>query len=312
MSDPQCRALVDAIDRLIDSPAPPGAQALAQALRVRHGDTVAAVLFYGSNFRRGDDSEGLLDLYVVVDDAHAALGKRLSAFACRRLPPNVYYLELPLAERTVRCKYALLETGAFSGYMTARQSYFWGRFGQASGLLYARDAAARSQIAEALAQAVLTLLGRSLPLLGDDFDEPTWWHTALAACYATELRPERPGAVDGLVGDLAPWRGTLTPLAARCLPGVSTHARGYRQTLTRTARAAGQWRWAGRRLLGKSLNVARLVKAAFTFAGGVDYLLWKVERHSGVRIEPTPFLRRHPLLGIWGVAWRLWRRGGFR
>lgn len=138
MSDPQCRALVDAIDRLIDSPAPPGAQALAQALRVRHGDTVAAVLFYGSNFRRGDDSEGLLDLYVVVDDAHAALGKRLSAFACRRLPPNVYYLELPLAERTVRCKYALLETGAFSRYMTARQSYFWGRFGQASGLLYAR------------------------------------------------------------------------------------------------------------------------------------------------------------------------------
>lgn len=67
-----------------------------------------------------------------------------------------------------------------------------------------------------------------------------------------------------------------------------------------------------RRLLGKTLNVARLIKAAFTFAGGVDYLLWKVERHSGVRIEPTPFLRRHPLLGIWGVAWRLWRRGGFR
>ena len=73
MSDPQCRALVDAIDRLIDSPAPPGAQALAQALRVRHGDTVAAVLFYGSNFRRGDDSEGLLDLYVVVDDAHQGI-----------------------------------------------------------------------------------------------------------------------------------------------------------------------------------------------------------------------------------------------
>jgi hypothetical protein len=212
----------------------------------------------------------------------------------------------------VRCKYALLETGAFSRYMTARQSYFWGRFGQASGLLYARDAAVRGKVSQAIAQAVLTLLGRSLPLLGDDFDEAAWWRTALAACYATELRPERPSAVDGLVRDLSPWRGVLTPLAAHCLPDVRDDVGGYRQSLARGARLAGRLRWTGRRLLGKGLNVARLVKASFTFSGGIDYLLWKVERHSGVRIEPTPFLRRHPLLGIWDVAWRLWRRGGFR
>ena len=312
VSNADHRALDAAVEHLLDAPAPPGAQALAQALIARHGHAVAAVLFYGSNFRRGDDSEGLLDLYVLVDDARVALGKRLSAFACRRLPPNVYYLELPLDGRTVRCKYALLETGAFARYMTARQSYFWGRFGQASGLLYARDAAARSQVTQGIAQAVLTLLVRSLPLLGGEFDEPTWWRTALAACYATELRPERPGAVDGLVRDLAPWRGALTPLAARCLLDVTCDADGYRQSLTHGARRAGRLRWAGRRLLGKGLNVARLVKASFTFSGGIDYLLWKVERHSGVRIEPTAFLRRHPLLGIWGVAWRLWRRGGFR
>ena len=312
VSNTDRRALEDAVDRLLDAPAPAGALALAQALRERHGETVAAVLFYGSNFRRGDDSEGLLDLYVLVDDARAALGKRLSAVACRRLPPNVYYLELPLPDRTLRCKYALLEIGAFSRYMTARQSYFWGRFGQASGLLYARDTAVRVKVSQAIAQAVLTLLGRSLPLLDDDFDEATWWRTALAACYAAELRPERPSAVDGLVRDLAPWRGALTPLAVRCLPGVTGDAGGYRQSLARGARFAGRLRWTGRRLLGKGLNLARLVKASFTFAGGVDYLLWKVERHSGVRIEPTPFLRRHPLLGIWGVAWRLWRQGGFR
>jgi hypothetical protein len=118
--------------------------------------------------------------------------------------------------------------------------------------------------------------------------------------------------VDGLVRDLSPWRGALTPLAARCLPGVTGNADSYRQSLARRTRFTGRLRWAGRGLLGKGLNVARLIKASFTFAGGIDYLLWKVERHSGVRIEPTPFLRRHPLLGIWGVAWRLWRRGGFR
>lgn len=311
MSGPANDALRDAVDRLIDAPAPPGAQALAQALRARHGDTVAAVLFYGSNFRRADDREGLLDLYVLVDDCRAALGSRPSALACRLLPPNVYYLELPVDGHTVRCKYALLELAAFSRYMTARQSYFWGRFGQASGLLYARDAAARAQVTRALAQAVLTLLDRALPLLPDEVDETAWWQTALAACYGAELRPERPRAVEALVRDLAPWRERLTPLAAQRLAGVHALVDGYRVELTPGQYRAGRLGWLGRRLLGKTLNVARLLKAAFTFAGGIDYLLWKVERHSGVRIEPTPFLRRHPLLGIWGVAWRLWRRGGF-
>ena len=312
MSSADSGALQGAIDGLIDVPAPAGARALAQALRVRHGDTVAAVLFYGSNFRRADDREGLLDLYVLVDDCRAALGGRLSTLACRLLPPNVYYLELPHGGHAVRCKYALLELTAFGRYMTARQSYFWGRFGQASGVLYARDPAARQQVTQALAQAVLSLLGRALPLLPDQVDETAWWQTALAACYGAELRPERPGAVEALVRDLAPWRERLTPLAAQRLAGVNMQQDGYRLRLGAGQRRAGRIGWVGRRLLGKTLNVARLLKAAFTFVGGVDYLLWKVERHSGVRVEPTPFLRRHPLLGIWGVAWRLWRRGGFR
>ena len=36
---------------------------------------------------------------------------------------------------------------------------------------------------------------------------------------------------------------------------------------------------------GKLLHVLRLMKATTTFKGGADYILWKVERHSGVRVE---------------------------
>jgi hypothetical protein len=46
--------------------------------------------------------------------------------------------------------------------------------------------------------------------------------------------------------------------------------------------------------------------------GGAEYILWKIERHSGVRIELSPFARRHPILAGWGAAWRLYRRGAFR
>jgi hypothetical protein len=67
-----------------------------------------------------------------------------------------------------------------------------------------------------------------------------------------------------------------------------------------------------RRAYGKAVCLLRLMKAAFTFEGGADYILWKIERHSGVRVEASPFQRRHPLLGGWGLLWRLYRQGAFR
>src|SRR3546814_12011358 len=72
------------------------------------------------------------------------------------------------------------------------------------------------------------------------------------------------------------------------------------------------FRWALRRVQGKLLSVARLCKAAFTFQGGAEYLLWKIERHSGVSIALTPWQRRHPLLASTVLFWRLYRPGAFR
>ena len=60
------------------------------------------------------------------------------------------------------------------------------------------------------------------------------------------------------------------------------------------------------------LSVLRLVKAVTTFEGGVDYILWKIERHSGVSVEVEPHLRRRPLLAMVVLSWRLYRKGGFK
>jgi hypothetical protein len=58
--------------------------------------------------------------------------------------------------------------------------------------------------------------------------------------------------------------------------------------------------------------VLRLVKAAGTFDDPLDYLLWKIERHSGIYIAPSERQRRYPLIFAWGLLWRLYRRGAFR
>jgi hypothetical protein len=64
--------------------------------------------------------------------------------------------------------------------------------------------------------------------------------------------------------------------------------------------------WAVRRRLGKPLAAARLIKGMATFgADWLDYALWKLERHTGVRIEPTRWQRRYPLVACWPVFARL-------
>lgn len=73
---------------------------------------------------------------------------------------------------------------------------------------------------------------------------------------------------------------------------------------------AAQWRWLQRK--GKLLSVVRLAKAAFTFAGGIDYLAWKINRHAGTQIAITPWQRRHPLLAALLLVPRLLRQGAVK
>ena len=86
----------------------------------------------------------------------------------------------------------------------------------------------------------------------------------------------------------------------------------YRARISAGARRVSRLAWGLRSWQGKLLSVLRLVKGLTTFEGGIDYILWKINRHSGVTVEVEPRLRRHPLLGAVVLAWRVYRRGGFR
>ena len=92
---------------------PPDIGALADAARRQHGDSVRAVLFYGSCLRSGNVYDGLADLYLLVDDYSAAFESRTLAYFNKLLPPNVFYLELPYQGHTLRAKYAVLTLADF-------------------------------------------------------------------------------------------------------------------------------------------------------------------------------------------------------
>ncbi len=86
----------------------------------------------------------------------------------------------------------------------------------------------------------------------------------------------------------------------------------YRADVPGYRRASGRLGWLLRRVYGKLMSVLRLLKGLFTFDGGIDYVVWKLARHSGQEVVVPDRVRRFPLLFMWGFFWRLYRRGVFR
>ena len=67
-----------------------------------------------------------------------------------------------------------------------------------------------------------------------------------------------------------------------------------------------------RRIAAKLAGAVQLVKSAFTFGDWVPYALWKLERHTGTRLELSERQRRHPFLFAWPVFFRVLARRELR
>jgi hypothetical protein len=312
-------ALEEMIAEELAQPSPPGAYALADRLRERHGPVLRAVLMYGSNLRQHDDREGVLDLYALVTSYRAIYRNPVLVAANRLLPPNVFYLETETARGMVRCKYAVLALDDLSR-LTARHTsepYFWARFAQPCALVWAADEESRVTVATALAAAVATFVRFAVPFVGTSFDSRALWTTAWQATYGAEIRPERPGAAVELYASNANRFERATALVVPTLPWAATtvaEADGLRfqvdLPMRERRRALGVWR--RRRLRAKALFLLRILRNAVIFEGGVDYVLWKIQRHSGVSIDQAWRQKRHPLLALGAEAWRLYRARAFR
>jgi hypothetical protein len=295
------------------------ATALSDALRTRHGETVRATLFYGSCLRPptqdalgpGGADERLYDFYLLVDDLRAANGGALRALGNRLLPPNVYFLQTPYGAGILRCKYAVLTLDQFAAGCSRAyfHNYFWGRFAQPAAIPFARDEATRRIMDAALADAVSTLIGRTAPLFDKPFTAAQLWTRAFTESYRCEWRPEKPERAGQIYRADAERYDAIAAdaLLAAGLPVVDTRDR----IMPVFDRAASR-QWALRRIAGRSFNLLRLIKASTTVADGIDYIMWKIERHSGIKITLTPWQRRHPLLAAPGLAWKLHRQGFFR
>jgi hypothetical protein len=269
----------------------PRVSALAATIAARHGGA-RAVLFYGSCLREAKLDGLMLDFYLIVADYRRAYAKRWLAAANRLIPPNVFYVE----DRGLVAKYAVLSEADFdrlNGPETRNVSV-WARFAQPARLVWSADEAAANKVVAAVSRAAPTLLAAAGEVPGEEPLER--WRRAFALTYSAELRAERKARAASVV-DLDPER--------------------YRRFSGPAVAAAKKLRsrpggWARRRIEGKALSVARLAKASLTFAGGADYIAWKINRHAGTDITLKPWQRRHPLVAAITLLPRLIGSGAIR
>jgi hypothetical protein len=277
-------------------PIDPRVSAMAQAIAEKHGAASRAVLFYGSCLRERRLDGLMLDFYLIVSDYRSAYDKRWLAAANRLIPPNVFYFE----NGGLVSKYAVLSEADFAHECSpdAWTVSTAARFAQPSRLVWAKDNAAAERVTDTIAQAAPTLLGWALPL-APQADSETLWKRAFNLTFNAELRAERLGRSSKLV-DADKDRYERFGTAA--LEGVKP---------ARSKAAAEQW-WRRMQRHGKLYSIRRLAKASFTFAGGADYIAWKINRHAGTDIRLKPWQQRHPLLAAISLLPRLLKTGVVR
>ena len=284
-----------------------------------YGDAVQAILFYGSCFHEGEDLDGLFDLYVIVSSYFPANRNCLHAVANKLLPPNVFYLEAPGEKQTIRAKYALLSLNDLQKGTSKRwfHSYLWARFCQPTALVYARNEKVAEQVNKSFSQAILTFVNRVLPSVSQEFTTRELWSKGLELTYRCEFRTEQADKQVRLFDATPEYFEDITSKGLDSSPYQvkeieSQGASRYRAIIPSSVRVTSRITWTVRIVQGKILSALRLIKGSLTFEGGVDYILWKIKRHSGVTLEVSPFLRRHPLLAMCFLSWRLYRRGGIQ
>ena len=300
-------------------PVEPRVAEMAAAVAARHGAASRAVLFYGSCLREKQLEGLMLDFYLIVSDYRSAYDRRWLAAANRLIPPNVF----PFAHDGLTAKYAVLSEADFAREcsLEARSVSVWARFAQPSRLVWAADETARETVTQAVSQAAPTLFALTRPAMtGDSRNDPVAvFREGFRLTYGAEIRAERTTRSRSIVdGNLERYRrvGTAVmaehPLEPPQLP-KSAYKSGFQEGAVRVnARLKAQRAWRRRQRKGKALTVLRLAKASFTFAGGVDYLAWKISRHSGVPIEVRRWQRRWPLLAALTLLPRLLKRGAIR
>lgn len=302
------------------------ASELAEALVGISAGSIRSILLYGSHMLGANpDRHSAVDFVVIVDEYrpfYAALNAAgelhrptwLLSMMAGFLPPNaIAFAPEGARDGIAKCiivSRAHLERGLGPN---PPDHFLLGRLVQKVGPLYSATPNAAEWVEQLLASARDRVLEWMEPYLDGPVDAEGLGRRMLEVCYRGELRPEsRQRAALIFEGQAGYFREHFGPVLARGVEqGVLVERidaeGGHGGALTtyelaRPASAALRRKWRRHFRKSKVRATARWFKHMATFANWLPYVVRKVERHRGERIELTRLERRLPLIFLWPRA----------
>jgi len=314
LADPTLRADLAAG---LDDPPAPDATTLAAMLARSFGESTVAIIHYGSHAQHSDARrESAFDYFVIVDRYRAAydslartvgtsFSPRIAALLNHVLPPNVIAVTDRSHSPPLAAKCAVLSLPDLERACSrrARDHFVRGRLFQYVQLAWTRDADARTMVTNAIIDARVGSFVWGLAALPPAFDAEQYFRALLERSFSGEIRPERGGRIDALLGAqrevvLRVYDALLQQLARETI----LQPRGNVYQLTKPVQGFQKLRatWYFRR--SKLRATARWMKYVVLYDDWLEYVVRKVARRSGVTIELTARERRWPLIFLWPKA----------
>lgn len=297
-------------------PADPSPEAVAVARHIvdMAGDSVSAIVFFGSRKSRArPDPYSAFDLFVVIGHARAFYERLAARGAVRRpaavlaalqavLPPNQISLTAGPGDAAPRAKCAVIAAPVLRRQTSPRRDdhFCLGRLFQPTEILYAAPGREDETVA-ALAQAHALTYEWGRPWLPARFDVGEYCRTLLRVSFAAEIRPEPEGRAQALFeaqeAYLRPVYATL--LAALAASGELREEAPGVYALVRPVGAIERLRLAAYFRWSKVRATVRWAKYVITFDDWLDFIVRKARRHTGEDIVLSDRERRMPLLFLW-------------
>ena len=295
----------------------PALPAFTEYFRERFGSELLAVILYGSCLSPVTRRESSIYDFFLICDRYRPFYRNLKlALFNYCLPPNIFYFELPdPGLGKLAGKYSVTSLPDFRQETSPRahDTYHLGRFAKRVTIAYTRDEKVREALVDAVVSAMEQNLRLVLPCLPERFARDEFVTTLLGMSYRGETRVDVDTKVEELFqaeADYYRWCYRELLRAHLLERKLGAEADGYYSL------PGKPWRRRYRRLAVRAhlfktriRTYLRWPKYIITFDNWLDYLLSKLERSKGIRLELTARERKYPLIFGWKHFFRLKRAG---
>jgi len=298
---------------MVAPPDDPRLQGLVEALCAAGRGQVRAVLLYGSHVQASEpDRFSAYDLIVVVDayrdfyDGLAAAGRMrrpprlMTAWSNVLLPTSVSFDPGRPDEAVGKCQIVSQVHLRQALGPHSKDHFLKGRTVQRLALVWARAEAEANDVLDALRQARTDTVRWVRPYLACPFTPEDFGEMMLRVSYAAEIRPESSARVSEV---FEAQRGTLVAIAGEAIAtGISRGDIVERDGGWEWRRPPGFWARAattGYFTRSKARATLRWGKHIATFEDWPFYIVRKLERRAGLRVEVTEREKRWPFVFLW-------------